>query len=299
MRSSLSIILLALGCDRSEPAPSAKAAPAAATSPSAPAAAASCLGAEVEAALVDGCVDSPVSDARALAAAKWPATHRGSLDGVPIEVSATGAQLHGEPLAEGTLRRALSDRRTFGKPDDPAFVLAIERDAKLVDVQAVLETLAAADASEGVLLYGSATLPKTPAALHPEVHARLTATIEGLPPSDRAMTAARELERLVAPCPAVKDAFQSMATDDPTHGCAKLMHAVVAAVSGCNCPSWTPELITWLQVVNGPAGAPRVHADDVRLTPASPTEASKAATWATLVEGRTAPIATLWLELGG
>ncbi|HWB80960.1 MAG TPA: hypothetical protein VG755_38620 [Nannocystaceae bacterium] len=298
MRAALAIVILALSCDRSEPA--TKAEPAAKGEPAAKAedAAASCVGADVEKTLVDGCTDSPIQDSRKLMQVTWSPTHRGSLDGVPIVVTAKGAELFGQPFVADAVSSAVANRRGFAKPGEPAFVIAIDADAKLTDVQPVLEALVAAEATSGVLLYGSSTLPKTPAALHPEIHARITGKIEALDPAERAMESARELQTLAAPCAPLTKAFQAVATVEPTNRCANLMRAAVKAVASCNCPTWTPELLTWLQVLGGPADAPRIHADAVTLDRATPTKASKTSTWGKLVEGRTTAIDTLWLDLG-
>lgn len=290
MRPALAILLFALSCDRSEPA--AKAETAAAAPPTAPA----CADAEIEKTLVDSCVESPIQDTRKLALAKWSATHRGAIDGVPIVVTAKGAELYGRPIVADEVSSAVVNRRRFAEPGESSFVLAIEADAKLADVQPVLETLAAVEATTGVLLYGSATL-RTPAALHPEIHARLTAKLDALAPSERAVSAAREIERLVTPCAPLKTAFESVAAEAPTNRCANLMRAAVRAVVSCSCPTWTPELLTWLQVLGGPADAPRIHADTVTLAPAAPTKVSKTMTWSKFLDGRTTTIDALWFEL--
>jgi hypothetical protein len=285
VRAALTILVLALSCDRSEPA--AKAEPAAPT----------CGGAELEKTLVDSCIDSPIQDTRKLAVATWSATHRGAVGGVPIVVTAKGAELYGVPLVADEVSSAVENRRRFAEPDEPSFVLAIEADAKLADVQPVLAALLAAEATNGVLLYGSATLPRTPAPVHPEIHARLTAKIDALDPSARAISAARELETLVAPCAPLQKAFESAAMEAPTNRCANLMRAAVKAIVSCDCPTWTPDLFSWLQVLGGPADAPRIHADTVTLAPAAATKASKTTTWSKLLEGRTTTIDALWFEL--
>ena len=297
MRAALAFVVLAFSCDRSGE-PAAKADPAAKAEPAASAPAAACVGADVEKTLVDGCTDSPIQDSRKLMQVTWSATHRGSLDGLPIVVTAKGAELYGQPVVADAVSSAIANRRGFAKPNDPAFVLAIDADAKLADVQPVLEALVAAEATSGVLLYGSSTQPKTPAPLHPEIHARITTKIEAFEPAQSAMESARELQTLVAPCAPLTKAFQSVATVAPENRCANLMRAAVKAVASCNCPTWTPELLTWLQVLGGPADAPRIHADVVTLDRTTATKASKTSTWGKLVEGRTAAIDTLWLDLG-
>jgi hypothetical protein len=298
MRAALAVLFFAFSCESSEPAaskagPVAKASPSAAAVPAGPA----CGGAEIEKTLVDSCIDAPIQDTRKLALAKWSATHRGAIEGVPIVVTAKGAELYGRPIVADEVSSAIVNRRGFDDAGGASFVLAIEADAKLADVQPVLAALLAAEATNGVLLYGSATSPRTPAPLHPEIHARFTAKIEALDPSERAVTAARELETLVAPCAPLKEAFGSVAAEAPDNRCAKLMRSAVKAIVSCDCPTWTPELFSWLQVLGGPADAPRIHADAVTLAPAAATKASKTTTWSKLLEGRTTTIDALWFEL--
>lgn len=293
MRAALAIVLLALGCDRSEPAPDPAPAKAEAVAECGPAEAS-----ELEQVLLASCSDSPIQDPRKLVPAKWEPTHRGALDGVAIVVSAKGAEVYGRAFDADELSSTIVNRRDFVKPGAPAFVLAIDGDAKLADVQPVLAALVAAEATSGVLLFASTTLPRTPAALHPEIHARLTAKLESFEPSERAVELAREVETLVAPCAPLTKAFTTVAAVEPENRCATIMRDAARAIVECNCPSWTPELVTWLQVVGGPADAPRIHADTVTLDRTRPTKASKTGTWRELVAGRTTAIDTLWLDLG-
>lgn len=250
---------------------------------------------QLEALLLDGCTTAPVEDARPLALARWKATHTGSLAAPAIVVKPSGPELYGRPLALEEVPSVLAQARSYAEPGSPAFVLAIHRDATIGSVQPVLAALAAADAKDGVLLFGSSTLPKTPPAAHPEIHARLSGKLDAMPPEERAIGIAKELETLVAPCAPIKDAFTKVATEASSERCSVLMGGVAKGVVTCGCPSWTPELVSWLQVMTGPADAPRIHADAVTLGDAQPIRAARSATWASIVDARDAPLSTLWL----
>lgn len=299
--ASVVLLLVSASCDRSDPAPAASAPAATASSSAASskqdAPAQACgpaRASELEALLVDGCTDASFGDTRPLAPATWPATHRGSLGAPVIVVTSKGAELYGRALAIDELPRELAQARQWGDPQGPAFGLAIHGAAKLGDVQPILAALVEAQATEGVLFFASATLPRTPKAADPELYARLSAKIEALEVSDRAVTLAREVETLIAPCAPLEAAFSSVAADDPSTGCPRLMKAAAQGIVACECPSWTPELVAWLQVVSGPADAPRSHADTVTIDPTRSAAVDPQATWASFVARRSAPIEALW-----
>ena len=295
------MLVLALGCPAQDDATAQQARAATADATKSGTAAADACGPErakeLETLLLDGCTTA-LEDARPLVLARWKATHVGSLAAPAIVVKASGAELYGRPLDPSEIASALAQARSYAEPGSPSFLLAIHRDATLGSVQPVLAALAAADAKDGVLLFGSSTLPHTPRAAHPEIHARLSAKVDAMAPEERAIGIAKELETLVGPCAAIKDAFGKVAVESPSERCTVLMGGVAKGVVACGCPSWTPELVSWLQVMTGPADAPRIHADAVALTPAQPIRAAASMTWASFVEGRTAPIDALWFELG-
>ncbi|HWB77807.1 MAG TPA: hypothetical protein VG755_22725 [Nannocystaceae bacterium] len=294
MRLAFALLsIVALACAREDPAPDAPPAP-----PEAEAVADACAGFDADAVvkvLIDGCTTSPAEDARPLATATWKPTHRGSLDAVPIVITSKGAELNNRPFDPIDLYGALEMQRSRGHARDVAFVLAIHGDAKLSDVQPVLAELADAKANKGVLVFASSTAPRTPKPLHPEIHARLLAKREGFSKAERARETALAMEPLTAPCPQVKQVYERVATMPRSERCEPEMKGIAAAIIACDCPSWAPELVTWVQIMAGPTDAPRVHADAVTIDPERGSSIDPSTTWASYVAQRNTPIDVLWL----
>lgn len=290
------MMLLGLACGRSEPEVAATTAnpdPTAACGPERAQANTTLL--------VGGCQRPTSADVRRLALAPWkPAPDPLPLVGAFIEITATGVELDGTAIeAAAFVPMAVSERFDAMRAHDldTGFVLAIDATATLADVQPVLEALVRAEAPHGALLFGSGTEPRTAPPAHPERYARITAQLEARSPSDRATWLAGEVSTLIAPCASLAAAFGSVATDDPEHRCERLMKAAAESLVACGCPSWEPELISFLQVIGGPADAPRLQADAVELDPKRPTKVERKMTWSSFVAERREPLATLWLTL--
>lgn len=249
---------------------------------------------EISELLLASCSSLPFQDARPLPLARWKPTHTGAVRGLPVEIGTKGMSLHGAPppMPEGMWELSRELERS-----NRTFVLAIHGDVTLAEVQPVLAELHGAGATRGVLLFASGTEPHTPRAAHPEIHARLSAKIEYSSPAERAMAIARELETLIAPCSTIQQAFRGIAVADPIERCPTLATAIGKGIVTCGCPSWAPELVSWMQVMGGPADAPRMHVDTIELSPGAPTQAAPTTTWSSFVGERTAPLGSLWLEL--
>jgi hypothetical protein len=261
---------------------------------------------ENEKLLVTACTEPSLADVRTLAVATWPATDSVATTDLYIRIGIDGIALAGgapSPLDDEAFRAELRSAReglsrfASGEGTAMQFTLAIERETRLRDVDRVVRVLAADGLVNGVLVLASGTLPRSAAPRHPELYERYSKEVLDADPSERATTIARRVEPLAARCAPIANAFESVAADDPSNRCERLMHAAAEGLVTCGCPEWEPELVSWLQVLVGPADAPRMHVDRIQLADTSPIVAKPDTTWGALVAERKAPFRTLWLDL--
>ena len=282
----------------------------ASTTAAAPATANACGPAEVEelrTLLVGTCTEPGLFDTRTLAIAPWEPTGASEADGIPIHLTTAGVGIGFDPQPSEPesfpthlrveLEQARARARALDEPFEPRFVLAIRPDVPLAMVDGVVRTLAAEKLDRGVLVFASGTRPRASPARHPELYARHVAELEATDPSERARFMALQIEPYAQRCAGLQRSFENVATLPATSRCERLMPDVAQALVDCGCPEWQPELVSWLQVMVGPADAPHLHVEPVALAPIDPRPAKRTATWAELVASQRAAIGTLWLEL--
>jgi hypothetical protein len=261
-------------------------------------------------ALVGTCTEPSLLETKPLAIATWAPVAELEPDGFAVMITPDGIGISGNvPAAwneldfRAQLRNANEKARQIaeatGKTFTPRFVLAIHRDTRLSAVDPVLHALATEKVDRGFLAFASGTRPRTSPPRHPELYAAYVADVESQDAFERAAYLAKKLEPLAVRCPALQVGFHAVAATDGPSRCATLMTAAASAIVECGCPEYEPELVSWLQVMVGPADAAHLHVDAVELAPTKAIEADAATTWGTFIAERRAPLPALWLDLAG
>jgi len=268
-------------------------------------------------ALVGTCTEPSTILVPPLATAMWEPAAELEPHGFQVVISPDGVALAGSmPAAwnepdfrvrvRDELEKAGQMAEGKGETFTPRFVLAIDRNTPLSDIDPVLRALVAEKIDRGFLAFASGTRPRTSSPRHPVLYASALAELERQDPFARASFVANKLEPFALRCPALQQGFQNVATTDGPTRCETLMTEAAAAIVECGCPDFEPELVSWLQVLAGPADEAHLHVDAIELAPARAVPDGPGAraeplepntTWAALVAERKAPFGTLWLEL--
>ena len=220
--------------------------------------------------LVGTCTEPSTILVPPLATATWAPVAELEPVGVHVVITPDGVGFGGnDPVAwsaeefrvrlQEDLDKSREMQEAKGETFTPRFVLAIHRDARLSAIDPVLRELAAAKVDRGFLALASGTRPRTSPPRHPTIYAGYVAELESRDPTERAVYAARKMEPLAKRCPALEVAFRNAATTDGPSRCETLMAAAAAAIVECGCPEYEPELVSWLQVLAGPADAAHLH----------------------------------------
>lgn len=198
-------------------------------------------------------------------------------DGVgPGEALPFAAKTYAERLRE-EIEKSRQMAEGKGEPWAGRFVLDIDRDAPLAVVDWVARALVAEKVEQGWIAFASDRRTKAP--VHPELYARMKAQIETARPEERAMHAARAIEPIAAKCKPVNAAFASLAAMPGDERCEVLLARLADAFVECGCPDTEPEIMTWVQMLFGPADVPRAAYRELRVVidPSLPARAD--VTW--------------------
>jgi hypothetical protein len=310
-RLAVLVAMFVTACTPDAPAPSSASASAPAPEP---ATAKQCGPAQLDdlrRSLVGTCATPSLIDVAPLAIAMWAPVAELEPVGVHVLVTPDGVGVGGEPKAwdepdfRTRVREDLATARDMWDDEagsfTPRFVLAIHRDTHLADVAPVLRALVAENVDRGFLAFGSGSRPRTSPPRHPEIYKSYLAEIESVgAASERATYLARKVEPLAEKCPALARGFENAATTEGPQRCEKLMRDAADAIIGCGCPDYEPELVSWLQILVGPADAAHLHIDAIELAPATAVPAGAQApkpntTWGAYVAERKEPFGTLAL----
>lgn len=249
------------------------------------------------------CSEPTVADTRMLALVRWTGEDE-IAESVSIAVTSEGPALDGELLddvAFGVRLHDVMQRRremaaTAHEELAPGFVLAVHRDARLRDVAETTRALAELGILRGVLVFGSATSPRTPPPREPQSYAKAMAELELAPANDKAVFLARTVEQFAERCPSMNAALGRLESPPTRPRHVALAEEVARGLVECGCPPWQPELLTWLQVLCGPADAAVPVANAIELTPGKGERVAPDTTWAAYVATLDAPPRTFWLE---
>lgn len=223
-------------------------------------------------------------------------------DALPLELTRQALVVGwGEPVEPvARLRERLAEERERSRMMTGAasseWVLSIAADVSSGRVASVLQVLADDGATDGHVLLATEDVGELPKPRKPALLEEFGARIDGMEPSMRATTVAREIERTMPPCPGMKKAFSAVAMAASDQRCALLARGLAEGLVECKCPE-ADDMLTYVYAINVDTSVPERLSVAVPVTLDPTASPRSGASWGEMVAGMDqAAFASLWVK---